>query len=311
MSFDKRQETTPMTKRTAPVKTLRPGLPNRLLGLLLATHPVPSAMYVVMTAFLAFVAASAAHRPLDPAALVRVLIAVGAAQIAIGSLNDYRDRELDAGRPDKPIPLGLIAPWHALALCLAASVVMLLSSIPLGPLAFVLCLLIEGLGLAYDLWFKGSPISALLFAAYFPLFPLLAWTVFGRWQPFLPWLLPFGALLGVAMNVANSLPDLEADRAAGVRGLPHLLGLRRGLAVAWGTPPLVFAGMLTLALTGIVPARLPGMLVAAAGALLSVLAAMLLYRANPQPATLRRTFLIQGVGVLLLAGGWIAAVAFY
>ena len=38
-------------------------------------------------------------------------------------------------------------------------------------------------------------------AAYFArpmLFPVLAWDVFGRWQPFLPWLLPIGAALGIA-----------------------------------------------------------------------------------------------------------------
>ena len=30
-------------------------------------------------------------------------------------------------------------------------------------------------------------ISALLYAVYFPLIPLLAWSVFGHAQPFLPW----------------------------------------------------------------------------------------------------------------------------
>jgi 4-hydroxybenzoate polyprenyltransferase len=152
--------------------------------------------------------------------------------------------------------------------------------------------------------------SAVLFAIYFPLFPLLAWAVFGRWQPFLPWLLPFGALLGIAMNVANTLPDLEADRAAGVRGRPPLLGFRRGLLVAWAAPLVVLAAMLLLALTGLVPAHTAGMIVATAGGLLSVGLTYVLYRQRPQPATLRLTFTVQALGVLALAGGWIAAVAF-
>jgi 4-hydroxybenzoate polyprenyltransferase len=287
-------------------------LPRHLLALLQITHPLPSAMYVVMTAFLSFVAAAAAHRPVEVGALVRVLLAVGCAQIAIGALNDYCDRELDAasGRHDKPIARGMVAPWEAVALALAASVVVIVAILPLGALALTLAILIEGLGLAYDFRFKGTPVSAVLFAVYFPLFPLLAWAVFGRWQPFLPWLLPIGAALGIAMNIANTLPDLDADIAAGVRGLPHLLGLRRGLLVAWLAPPAVLALVWALHLTGLVPARLPGILVATSACLLSTLAAVLLYRRLPTAATLRQMFLLEALGVLGLAGGWIAAVAF-
>ena len=284
---------------------------SHLLGFLLVTHPLPSAMYVIATALLSPVAAAAARRPLDGAVLARVLIAVAAAQVAVGSFNDYCDRALDAasGR-NKPIVRGQITPAEAVGLGLAASLVLLVASASLGPLPLLLGILIEGLGLAYDFRFKGTPVSAVLFAVYFPLFPLLAWAVFGRWQPFLPWLLPFGAALGIAMNVANTLPDLEADRAAGVRGLPHLLGFQRGLVVAWGTPLLALAGILFLHVTSLVPARGPGLAVAATAALLSVGTSIGLYLWRPLPATLRTTFLLQGFGVIALAGGWIAAVAF-
>src|SRR5260370_31489596 len=229
---------------------------RRLLGLVLVTHPVPSAMYVVATLFCALLAAAAAHRSPSVPRLALVLLAVACAEIATGALNDYRDRELDAaGKRDKQIVRGLIAPWHAVALSLAATLVLVAALLPLGWGVRLVGLVTEGLGLAYDFGLKGTALSALLFAVYFPLFPLLAWAVFGRWQPFLPWLLPLGAALGIAMNVANTLPDLEADRAAGIRGLPHLLGLRRGLLVAWLTPPLVLAGMLLLHVSGVVPAR--------------------------------------------------------
>src|SRR5262249_42949362 len=143
-------------------------------------------------------------------------------------------------------------------------------------------------------WFKGTPISAVLFAVYFPLFPLLAWALFGRWQPFLLWLLPFGAALGIAMNVANSLPDLEADLAACVRGLSHRLGFKRGRVVGWGGPLLVLAAMWLLAVTGLVPVRGIGLWVATVAALATTGAAIVLYRARPEPSTLRRTFLLQG-----------------
>ncbi len=292
--------------------TLMNGLAGHLLGLLLVTHPLPSALYVVMTALLAWLAAATRHARPAAGTLALMLLAVAGAQVAIGSLNDYCDRALDAAsnRQEKPLVSGLIAPWEALALTIVASVVVLLALIPLGPVAFALGLLIEVLGLAYDLRFKGTPISALLFAVYFPLFPLFAWSVFGHWQPFLPCLLPFGAALGIAMNIANSLPDLDADIAAGVCGLPHLLGFRRGLALAWALPLLVLAGMWLLSLTSVVPAHGVGMLVASLGGVLSVLLAVALYLRRPQPTTLRLTFIIQALGVLALAGGWIAAVAF-
>jgi 4-hydroxybenzoate polyprenyltransferase len=41
-----------------------------------------------------------------------------------------------------------------------------------------------------------------------------------------------GALLGVGAHAANVLPDVDADLAAGVRGLPQRLGVRGARAVA-------------------------------------------------------------------------------
>src|SRR5207237_3602661 len=73
------------------------------------------------------------------------------------------------------------------------------------------------------------------------------------------WAWPIGALAAVAVHLADSLPDLETDRAAGVRGLVPRLGLRRaalatatsyaaalaiatGSGVAAGDPAVVLAG---------------------------------------------------------------------
>jgi 4-hydroxybenzoate polyprenyltransferase len=285
---------------------------RHLLGLLLVTHPLPSALYVIATAILAWLAAATVHMRPAGGALALALLAVAAAQVAIGSLNDFCDRQLDAAgnRQEKPLVSGLIAPWEAVALTVFASIVALLALLPLGQAALILGFFIVGLGLAYDLRFKGTPISALLFAAYFPLFPLFAWAIFGNWQPFLIWLVPFGAALGIAMNISNTLPDLEADLAAGMRGLPHLLGLRWGAVLAWGLPLVVLAGMWLLQITGLVPAHGIGLVIASVGGLLSALLPPLLYRRSPRPATFRQSFILQGLGILMLAGGWIAAVAF-
>jgi 4-hydroxybenzoate polyprenyltransferase len=280
-------------------------------GLLRVTHPVPSLAYVVAVGIFAALAALAAHRSLDVATLARVLLAMAGAQAAIGATNDLCDQSLDAlSRPEKPLVRGLIEPKHALLVALTGSAAVVLLLPALGLPALLLGLLVEGLGLAYDFGLKRTPWSGLLYAVYFPLIPLLAWTVFGRWQTFLPWLVPLGAALGLAMNVSNSLPDLEADLAHGVRGLPHLLGVRRGLLLTWLTPPLVAALLWLLDLSHVVPARPVGMWIAAAFAFAAPLASWMLYRARPVARTLRATFYIQALGVVGLGAAWLAAVAF-
>ncbi|HEY7983802.1 MAG TPA: UbiA family prenyltransferase [Ktedonobacterales bacterium] len=300
------------TAPPAPPATSPRGLiARRVRGIVLVTHPLPSLAYVIAVGGFAVVAALAARRGLDAGTLLRVLLAVAGAQAAIGATNDLFDLPLDAAsQPGKPLVRGLITPDHALLVALVGSAALLLLIAPLGLLALALGLLIEGLGLAYDFGLKRTPWSGLLFAVYFPLIPLLAWAVFGRWQPFLPWLVPVGAALGITMNVANSLPDLEGDVAHGVRGLPHLLGPRRGLLVAWITPLAVAALLWLLNLTGLVPAHVLDLGLATGFALLSVASAYLLYQARPTPETLRTTFYIQMLGVVAMAIAWLAAVAF-
>lgn len=297
----------------APVRrvTRARGPLSHLRGLIWVGHPLPGSVFTLAAGVFAALAALAARHTVSSDRLLRLLIGVYCTQVAIGSVNDYHDRALDtAGGRAKPIVQGLIAPWEAPALAVIATIVLLIVVAPLGWLALTLTLVIEGLGLAYDLRFKGTPVSALLYAVYFPLNPLLAWAVFGRWQPFLPWLVPLGAALGIATNISNSLSDLEADRAAGVRGLPHLLGLRWGLRVAWGAPIVMVALVWALALAGVVPARWPALLIGTVVGLACTALAAIRYLRAPTSQTLRLNFTIQAIGTVALAAGWLAAVAF-
>jgi hypothetical protein len=86
--------------------------------------------------------------------------------------------------------------------------------------------------------------------------------------------------------------------------------MRRGLAVAWGGPLVALALIWLLDLTHFVPASRPGLLVASGAGFLSVVLAAGLYLSRPDPATLRLTFTLQALGVVGLATGWLAAVAF-
>jgi 4-hydroxybenzoate polyprenyltransferase len=284
-------------------------LPQRLGGLVRVTHAVPVAIYMLLMVVLAPLAAFSSHRTLTAGAVIRLVLAMGCAQAAIGILNDYCDRALDgASKPNKPLVRGTVRPGEALALAIILPILAILAALPFGLIAVLILCGIMALGFAYDLRFKGTPVSALLFAIHFPLLPLFVWAALGAWQPFLPWILPIGATLGIAMNIANSLPDLPEDTAAGVRGLPHVLGLRRGLWVVWGIPLALCALIWLLHLTRVVPGLPLWLLLATLVTVLSTGATILIYRRAPTSATLKATFYIQAFGALLFAACWLVAV---
>jgi 4-hydroxybenzoate polyprenyltransferase len=295
---------TPIVRRGATFS-----LPQRIAGFVRLIHAAPVAMYMLLMVALAPIAALSSHRPLTGEALLRLVLAMGFAQAAIGVLNDYCDRALDAtSKPRKPLVRGTVQPGEALALVIILPGLALLAAQPFGLAPVLILAAIMALGFAYDLRFKGTPVSALLFALHFPLLPIFVWAAVGAWQPFLPWILPIGAALGTAMNIANSLPDLSEDIAAGVRGLPHLLGLGRDLALVWSIPLALALLIWLLHLSGLVPGLPLWLALATLAAVASTVAAMLLYRRKPDAATLKLTFYLQAFGALAFAVCWLVAV---
>lgn len=81
------------------------------------------------------------------------------------------------------------------------------------------------------------------------------------------------------------------------------------MALAWITPQVVGGALMALSALKIVPARSPGLALAVAAALLSALLPLALYARHPSPETLRTTFYVQALGVVILATAWFAAVA--
>ena len=295
----------------APTSRRRPrfSLAQRIGGFVRLAHAIPVAMYMLLMVALAPIATLSSHRSLTGEALLRLVLAMGFAQAAIGVLNDYCDRALDAtSKPWKPLVRGTVQPGEALALVVILPGLALLAAQPFGLAAVLILAAIMALGFAYDLRFKGTPISALLFALHFPLLPIFVWAAVGAWRPFLPWILPIGAALGIAMNIANSLPDLPDDIAAGVRGLPHLLGLRRGLALVWSIPLALALLIWLLHLTRLVSGLPIWLALATLVAVASTAAAMLLYRRKPNAATLKLTFYLQAFGAMAFAACWLIAV---
>ena len=196
-----------------------------LLGFYLLSHPIPVLFHIVAVTIFTLLAAWP-HFTWN--VIMLVIAAHAAMQVSIAMINDYCDRDTDAlSKPEKPIPRGLIYPREALIAGLLMIVIMLVLLIQLPVLALIISLCYLALGQAYNLGLKSTPLSGIVFALAMPLIPLYAFAGVGRTPPVIWWLVPAGFLLGIALNLANSLPDLEEDEAHGVRTLAVVLGVRR------------------------------------------------------------------------------------
>ncbi|MEV4334656.1 UbiA family prenyltransferase [Streptomyces sp. NPDC049597] len=221
-----------------PAETL-PRTTHRLPPLLRACHPEPA---LAVTAFATALAAAAGRGPAGTAA---VAAAVLAGQLSIGWCNDAVDAHRDrrCGRRDKPLATRelsqrtvAVAAGTALALCVPLS---LLS----GAAAGAAHLGMVATGWAYNLWLKHTVLSPLPYAVAFGSLP--AFVTLGLPLPSWPawWAVAAGALLGVGAHVVNVYPDIEDDLAAGVRGLPQLLGRT---VCRWVSPFVMWAAMVVL-----------------------------------------------------------------
>ena len=189
-------------------------------------HPLPSlATTAAAVAFGLFLGLSLATPRLYGMAAVVLL-----SQISISALNDWADRDRDAiaGR-QRPIPLRLIRPGVAMALAIACAMLSLLGGLLLSPVSAIGLAVGIVAGWSYDLWLKPTPFSLIPFAIAFPLLPTWVGLVVGRPIAAFGLLIAAGAPLAVAIHVADSLPDLQSDRQAGIRPLPVVLGPRRSM----------------------------------------------------------------------------------
>jgi len=285
-----------------PAPSAGPGhLWRRALTLLAACHPEPAALVTLLTSLLAL-AAGYGVRTLWLAA------AVGAGQAGVGWSNDYLDRELDraSGRGDKPLATVAAAASAAAAATLVrtAAVVALLAAVPLSlavSAGFAIAhLTAVACALAYNAGLKARPVSVLPYAVAFGLLPVAV--ALGmpvpqpHWAP--AWAVAASALAGAGGHFTQALPDIPADRALGIRGLPQVIGQR---ASALAAAALLLAANVTIAV-----AAEPAGIAASHVALATLLAAAIVAAtiANRPRLAFRLTLASAALAVLaFLAGG--------
>jgi 4-hydroxybenzoate polyprenyltransferase len=234
-----------------------------------------------------------------------VIGAFAAMQISITLTEVYSDDMRDAqDKSDKPVSHGFISPRVALTGSIAMIVLMALLLVPLGPLVWAISLCYLALGQVSNLKLQATPYSGIVLMLATLLIPLYAFAGVGNPVTFLFWLVPVGFLLGVALNLANALPNLEEGAKGGARTLAVLLGVKRSfiacqlLIVASAT----LIGLLRL--TALVPAQ-PWVLVTILILTCLGIEAMLLFFGPEKPVETRRLyFYIVTLTCLVLAGGW-------
>jgi 4-hydroxybenzoate polyprenyltransferase len=204
--------------------------------------------------------------------------AVLAGQLSIGWLNDHRDadRDVRVQRADKPVAAGVLARRTVGRAAGIAAVACVPLSLGSGLRAGTVHFVAVASGWAYDLGVKSSIASPLPYLVSFGLLPVFVVLGAPGTRP-PPWWLPTaGAALGAGAHFANVLPDLDADIATGVAGLPHRLGARAsrvaaaallltasavlavGLPIAPGLAALTPAGAGAVLGAGFLAARRPG-----------------------------------------------------
>jgi 4-hydroxybenzoate polyprenyltransferase len=200
---------------------------SRVRALIIASHPGPS---LAISAMVTLLVVHAAPSGAGPVLAGPVMLA---GQLSIGWSNDAFDarRDAAAGRIDKPIATGGIsmrAVWIAAIATVAAALTM---SLAIGVANAIVNAVMLAAGWAYNAGLKSTLISGFMYLLGFGLIPAYATSTLPghpvpRW-----WVTAAAAVVGLGAHFANVLPDLAADRATGVNGLPQWVAARWGSSV--------------------------------------------------------------------------------
>lgn len=155
-------------------------------------------------------------------------------QLIIGWSNDIYDYgdDLKHARLNKPLVAGEITVEQLRKTTFILLPIAIIANVigPLGVKGGLVYLLGVGCGIAYNFYFKFSPLSPLPYAVACTALPASIFFAIDRTPPM--WVLAAGSMLGVAFHFLNVIKDLAHDRESGIGGLPQRLGKRASIAIA-------------------------------------------------------------------------------
>ena len=215
---------------------------GRIRSLVFLGHPGPS---LLVTLVFVAIAGLAGRRVPDATRILQLVGTILPIQRCIGAVNGVVELPADAGaQPYKPLVRGVMvrsaAAWIGAALGVAGlgiAATINLATLGLGAAAL-------GAGLAYDLGLRRTVLSWVPWWGGMAVLPLAAYASAGAIPARLLIVIPLSALIAVGLHLANAQPDIDADRVAGVRSLPVIVGVG---AARWAGPAaLTAAGLLAL-----------------------------------------------------------------
>jgi 4-hydroxybenzoate polyprenyltransferase and related prenyltransferases len=226
-------------------------------------------------------------------------------QFAIGIANDLADAPADAlGKPNKPLPAGLLTSGHAGMAFLVAGAAGLVSAASVGVPALAIGVLGLADGLLYDLRLKGTALSWAPFAAGVGLLPVYGWWgVTGSWPVALWGVAAMAVLVGVTLALANALADLEKDRRSEVRSVATTFG--RGSTLVLDAALMLAIQIIALATAVTLGAGIWALAAGSAGACLGWLGIGL--ASTGRERARQAGWEVQAIGFVLLGAGWLSA----
>jgi len=167
-----------------------------------------------------------------PAYVIAFTVFLG--QLIIGWSNDLYDYEDDLkhNRTNKPLVAETITPENLRRTTFIFIPIAVIANLigPLGLKGGSVYLLGVGCGIAYNFYFKFSPLSPLPYAIALAALPASVYYAVDRTPPL--WILAGGSLLGVGFHFLNVLKDIEKDQSSSIKGLPQIVGKRASAVIA-------------------------------------------------------------------------------
>jgi 4-hydroxybenzoate polyprenyltransferase len=189
--------------------------------------------------------------------LALIAPAILAGQLSVGWSNDAIDAERDtaAGRTDKPLATGQLSRRFTWAAAIIAAITALTLPLAISPATALISAVTLVAAWSYNAGLKATLASGLPYIIAFGLLPAIATSTLPA-HP-LPhwWITAIAATLGLGAHFANVLPDLAADRATGINGLPQRIAARFATqkqgerAVRASAVTLLLAATIALAIT--------------------------------------------------------------